>query len=236
MNRNLLPQISGLFTVFKTQSHTLLLTLVLLLNFGITSKINAQCIGPYQKFESFKPITNLSTDGWTFNTTLPVPAIGTTGAQARSGSNSLILRANNNYIQTPLLATPKDFSFYYRNNVTASDITLIVEYSSTLAFSTPTTLSTLVTRSNVYTNYTVDLSALSNVYVRISFVSSVVIATGSPGTGANSILLIDDISWTSTNSSQNTVVVPELGKHIFDCAYGLNSNKQLKLNEESVSN
>ena len=54
MNRNLLPQISSLFTHFITKSYTLVLTLVFVLNFGITSKINAQCIGPYQGFESFK--------------------------------------------------------------------------------------------------------------------------------------------------------------------------------------
>ena len=53
MNRSLLPQISNFFTVFKTQSYTLVLALVVVLNFGITSKINAQCVGPYQVFESF---------------------------------------------------------------------------------------------------------------------------------------------------------------------------------------
>ena len=54
MNRNLLPEISSLFTPFITKSYALVLTLVLVLNFGITSKINAQCIGPFQGFESVK--------------------------------------------------------------------------------------------------------------------------------------------------------------------------------------
>ena len=210
MNRNLLPPISSLFTSPSSKSFGLLLILVLVLNFGITSKINAQCIGPYQKFESMKtignagpPATGMRADGWTFSAS--PPSISTLTGLSRSGGNSLILAALNRHIQTPLIATPQDFAFYYRNQGNTSTVTFKAEYASASDpnFTSPTLLANLVANSATnptnYTLYSVNLSSLSNVFIRISWLSN---------TGTVPTLLIDDISWTSRSAAENTVVVP----------------------------
>jgi hypothetical protein len=210
MNRNLLPQISGLFTVFKTQSYTLLLTLVLLLNFGITSKINAQCVGPYEVFESIKLKANMAADGWT----LPSSAAVGTGstANSRTGTSFLQLTSTAGYFQTPLIANPKDFSFYLRTvNTTFTDV-YKVEWSNDVSFATIIgTSGNLTISSTTYQNYSVNLSSLTNIYVRVTYISNYNTSTLVPGIATSNNIFCDDISWTSTVASQNTTVVPERG-------------------------
>jgi hypothetical protein len=214
MKRSLLTPISDVFPIRCLNLMKVVLTLLLLLNFGLVDRATAQCIGPYQVFESIKRASSapfnslLVADSWSFSTTSP--NISTTVGNARSGANSILMSSNVMFMQTPVLTTPKDFSFYYRNTNNLTNVTFKVEYASETdpTFLSPIALATLVSNANTYTNYTVDLSTLSNVYVRITWVSSIVIATGSPATSSGLNLFIDDISWTSSIASQNKVIVP----------------------------
>ena len=209
MNRNLLLPISNLFAYFNTKSCTLLLTLVLVLNFGITSKINAQCIGPHQVFESIKAKLNMQADGWT----LPANAVVGTGAgNSRTGTSFLQLNSTAGYFQTPLIANPKDFSFYLRTiNTTFTDV-YKVEWSNDVSFATIIgTSGNLTISSTTYQNYSVNLSLLSNIYVRVTYISNYNTSTLVPGIATSNNIFCDDISWTSTVASQNTIVVPERG-------------------------
>jgi hypothetical protein len=202
MKRNSLTSFFGLFSVHSFKSLTVVLTLLLLLDFGFTQKTTAQCIGPYQKFESIKraaasPFNSLLVaDGWSFSTTSP--NFSNSASVARSGVNSIIMNTSGMFMQTPVLTTPKDFSFYYRN--LSGVVTFKVEYASETdpTFLSPTLLATLTSSATTYTNYTVDLSTLSDVFIRITWVSSTV------GTS----LFIDDISWTSRINVENIMVVP----------------------------
>ncbi|MFZ4680436.1 MAG: beta strand repeat-containing protein, partial [Flavobacterium sp.] len=205
MNRNLLPPISSLFASFKTKSYILVLTLVLVLNFGITSKINAQCIGPYQVFESFGAAATrptMITNGWAFSAAAVTPA--SSAAASRSGSNFLNMGATlGANVTTPIIVNPNIFQFYHRSTLTTRDVVIKVEWltsdlSTVLGFASATTTST------AYSAYTVNLSAFTNIRVRITY-DAVSGASGAPG------LQLDDISWTSTIASQNTIVVPERG-------------------------
>ncbi|WP_396141904.1 GEVED domain-containing protein [Flavobacterium sp.] len=216
MNRNLLPKISTLFTSPFSKSFGSLLTLVLVLNFGITSKINAQCIGPYQVFESIRTKGAIGTpntmvnDGWT----IPASAVVSTGSpsNSRSGGALLQIPSTSGYFQTPLISNPKDFSFYVRTlNTTFTDV-YKVEWSNDVNFATIIgTSGNLTISSTTYQNYSVNLSLLINIYVRVTYISNYNTATLVPGAANANVLRFDDFSWTSTVASQNTIVVPELG-------------------------
>ena len=216
MNRNLLTPISTLFTSPFSKSFGSLLTLVLVLNFGITSKINAQCVGPYQVFESIRTKGAIGTpntmvnDGWT----LPTNAVvGTNSpANSRSGAAFLILNSTAGYFQTPLIANPKDFSFYLRTvNTTFTDV-YKVEWSNDISFATIIgTSGNLTISSTTYQNYSVNLNSLTNIYVRVTYISNYNTSTLVPGIPNSNNIFCDDISWTSTVASQNTIVVPERG-------------------------
>ena len=205
MNRNLLTPISTLFTSPFSKSFGSLLTLVLVLNFGITSKINAQCVGPYQVFESFGVTASRATmigNGWGFSAAAATPA--TSAANSRSGSNFLnmgtVLGVN---VTTPVIVNPSIFQFYHRSTLTTRDVVFKVEWL-TSDLSTVLGSASGTTTTNIYSAYSVNLSAYTNIRVRITY-DAVSGASGTPG------LQLDDISWTSTVASQNTIVVPERG-------------------------
>lgn len=190
-----------IFLKSNTNQIQLYAILVLLFCFGFESKTMAQtCIGPYQNFESVKARASMVTDTWAFS-----PAGATTitnnTANARSGSNYVVLGTTNHMITTPKIVSPSQFSFYIRGATTAVT-NFKVEWSTDPTFVTPTP--TLITSSNSggTTNYQKisysSFGGATNVYIRI---------TNLGGGG----LYVDDLSWTSTDLTQNTVVVPELG-------------------------
>ncbi|RKS01850.1 T9SS sorting signal type C domain-containing protein [Flavobacterium sp. 102] len=196
MKKKLLIQTLNWFQCYSPKSSGLLVTLLLVLNFALIEKTSAQCIGPYARFESVKSKANMQADGWSFSTTANV---GTTLGIARSGTTYALLGNVNFYIQTPLIANPDNFSFYYRNNSTVNTITFKVEWSTDIAFgSILGTSGNLTVSSLTYSNYSVSLSGLSNIYVRVTYVSNT----------AGSALYLDDFSWTSTVASENRTIVP----------------------------
>lgn len=171
---------------------------------GFSSKLEAQtCIGPYQYFEGVKSRANMITDTWAIS---PVGAttITNNSSNARSGSSYVVLGTTNHMITTPKIVNPSTFSFYIRG-ANASIASFKVEWSTDAAFVSPAPTLITSTNSGGTTNYQKisysGFGGATNVYVRIT----------SLGGGG---LYLDDFSWTSTNSNENIIVVPELGTSI----------------------
>jgi hypothetical protein len=157
------------------------------------------CIGPYQYFESVKSRAAMITDTWALS---PAGAttLTTTPSNARSGSSFVVLGTTNHMITTPKIVSPDKFLFYIRGANT-SVASFKAEWSTDATFATVNgTTGTL--NSGGTTNYQpisfVSFGGATNVYVRV---------TNLGGGG----LYLDDFSWTSTNTNQNTIIVPELG-------------------------
>lgn len=198
MEKKLLIQTLNWFQCYSPKSSGLLLTLLLVLNFALIEKTSAQCIGPYARFESMKAKTTMQTDGWIFSATPTAANVGG-GASCRSGGSVITMAAANAYFQTPIITTPDNFSFYYRNNSSTNSVTFKVEWSTDITFASITgTSGPLTVSSLTYNNYSVSLNGLSNIYVRVTYVSTI----------GGSVLFLDDFSWTSTVSSQNRIIVP----------------------------
>ncbi|NHM06534.1 T9SS type A sorting domain-containing protein [Flavobacterium sp. CYK-4] len=175
----------------KHQNLYSLIKIVLLLFVSINSnKTVAQCLN-YQVYESFSTAIPTSGGTWTDNS-----MTYTTVAAAYSGFNELEFNAVGDYIQTPMIATPGSFSFYHkRNGVSAGAPKFTVLTSPD---GTTWTARGSVTPGIAWVKYTVNLSALglTNVYVRI-------LDERTSGTDAR---WVDDVAWTSTVSSENTII------------------------------
>jgi hypothetical protein len=195
------------FNFSVIQRNYSLFLVVFFFHVSLSNSSAQNCIGPYQYFESFKAKGTVATvgtmmyDGWTFGSTAATNTSTAQIANARSGSNYGILGAANHYIATPLIATPDKFLFYARSTTALQTITYRVDYSSFSNFSSFSTLGTYTTNSTTYQPVPITLTGLTNIYVRVFYISN----TGSAG------LFIDDISWTSTDLTQNTILVPEIG-------------------------
>lgn len=205
MKRILLPTPG---TIFRFYLRTLA---VLLFGIGVAAPATAQCIGPYQNYESFvksgtaAPFADdLIAKGWT--TSALYMNITNGVAAARSGSGFVSLTSTGGgYLQTPKLATPDKFQFYYRSqNTTVS--TIRVAWSTDVTFATGVSFTDIVTTgTNYISSGLIGLSPLTDVYVRITHLG---------GTGA--AVYIEDVSWTSTTASDNKIIVPALGNTTCD--------------------
>jgi hypothetical protein len=193
----------NLFFCSPTQSFRWVFILAPMLSLGVTNSAQAQCIGPYQEYQSFGTLTrtNLQTAGWVFNNTSVSPS----ASNARSGNNALTFgNTAGNAATTPAMVSPNIFQFYCKDtNINDRDVVFKVEWSTDNFVSIAGTLNGQ-TSSNTYKGYSVDLSAFSNVKVRFTLVSIV-------GTDTAAIaFFVDDIAWTSTTASQNNIIVPAL--------------------------
>ena len=150
----------------------------------------SQCTG-YQIYESFS--SSLPTQGGTWAQTSITYSTSTTAL--RNGSNCLVFNAVGDIIRTPLIASPGVFSFWYKRSGTSTGSPQFTIETST--DNTSWTSRGTVTPGAAYTQYSVDLGALvlSNVYVRVR-------DTRTSGTAER---YIDDMSWTSLNSTLNTL-------------------------------
>jgi hypothetical protein len=167
-------------------------------------KIVAQtCLGPYQYFEGVKSRANMLLDNWALS-----PAGATTvtnnSGNARSGSSYAVLGTTNHMLTTPMIANPSEFKFYIRGATTAT-ANFKVEWSTDPTFVSPTPTLITSTNSGGTTSYQPitynSFGGATSVYIRI---------TNLGGGG----LFLDDFSWKSTNTNQNTIIVPELGTSI----------------------
>ncbi len=201
MNKKLL----FLFTFINKQYTKLQLIVIMVCCLMFAPFAEAQtCIGPYQYFESCKraaasPFSSLMTaDNWVFSSA--GTTVVNTITNARSGTNYVVIPAGSS-LTTPVIASPNAFLFYARG-ANATTANFKVDWSID-NFATSTTLSGLSTGGT--TTYSpISLSSFggaSNVKIRVTNVSG----------GA---MYVDDFSWTSTDPTQNTIVVPELGTTI----------------------
>ncbi len=165
-----------------------LITLILVILFPYF--IFSQCT-VYQVFESFGAAA-LPTQGgtWAQNSML------TTTNGARTGARSFAFNGSGDWVRTPQLATPSVFSFWYRRSTNTTAWPLVVETSPDNV--TWTTRNTITNATATYQQYTLNLGSLglTNVYVRLR---------DTRASGAHE-RYIEDMTWTSTNSNDNTLV------------------------------
>ena len=92
MKRNLLLAQSNVLNLFQLKSLQLLLVVFFVI--GSSTKVQGQCIGPYQYFDSFRPASGRPTmilatgsggDGWILSAASVTPA--NAAANARTGIN-----------------------------------------------------------------------------------------------------------------------------------------------------
>lgn len=207
MKRFLLP------TPSKVTRFYLRTLAVLLFAVGVAAPAHSQCIGPYQFYESFGPSTTKATmiaNGWQFSSITVTP--GNTGSIIRSGMHILSVgNAVLNNAITPVFATPDQFQYYYKSNSSTNSVVYEVSCSTDPTFATGVTI--VDTRTATTTAWTasplIDLSAYSNIYVRIQVMAF--------PTGNAAALFIDDMSCTSRViaspplASQNRIIVPDVG-------------------------
>ena len=218
MKRNLLLAQSNVLNLFQLKSLQLLIVVFVVL--GSSTQVQAQCIGPYARFESFASSTALTT-GFLFNTS----GIGSTLNVARSGLYYYVDGVLNASLITPVIDNPNTVSFYVKGNNT--NPTYSVEYT-TDNFVTPIdiTSATAIAAGVTYTKPAVSVNwqlvtvtfgtplNSSNFKLRIKDTYT---------RGAAASFYIDDISWTcyvsassvspapgtvSTAYPENTVIVP----------------------------
>ena len=148
----------------------------------------SQC-DTYKVYESFGS-TALPTQGgtWSHN------SVSSFTSPVRTGSRAIGFNATGDWIRTPQIQSPGTFSFWYRRSTNTTAWSCVVETSTN--GTTWTTRSTLTSATTTYQRHTTDLSGLSNVFVRVR---------DTRGTGAHE-RYIDDMSWTSTDATQNTLV------------------------------
>lgn len=168
---------------------------IIILFCTINNSALSQC-STYQVYESF--LTTLPTQGGTWEQN----SISYSSASVRSGANNLSFNSNNDFIRTPLIENPGILSFWFRRSGTSATHGFTIE--------TSTDNTTWITRDSYsgtmntsYIQRTLDLGALSlsNVYVRVR----------DTRTSGATLWYLDDLSWTSTVSNQNNVIVPSLG-------------------------
>lgn len=168
-------------------------TLFIVLTFLLTTftGLYSQCT-TYQVYESFS--STLPTQGGTWASTSMT--YGSTAGTARNGTYYLIFNAVGDIIQTPLIANPGVFSFWYKRSGTSTGSPQFTIETSTNA--TSWTSRGTVTPGASYAQYTLNLGALSltNIYVRIR-------DTRASGTAER---YVDDLSWTSTVSTNNVII------------------------------
>jgi hypothetical protein len=113
----------------------------------------------------------------------------------RTGGRSIGFNATGDWIRTPQIASPAVFSFWYRRSTNTTAWSCVIETSPN--GTTWTSRGTITSITTTYQQYSINLTslALSNVYIRVR---------DTRASGAQE-RYIDDMSWTSTNSTQNTL-------------------------------
>lgn len=192
---------------------------------GTQQQSNAQCIGPFEKFQSVDVAATMTGLGWSSN----LFAINSTASNARTGTRSYAYNQSSTTgpatvpsVETEQIGNPNVFSFWIRRNNAAA---VVLGYKVELKYlgtyydmSNPTDLATLgmtagnvtmpaLTTNNTFYNVRITVPpTLTNVRFRISDARAL-----SPATVPTGVLSMDDFSWTSHTTTLNTEVVPELG-------------------------
>lgn len=170
--------------------------------FVIVAKIFSQC-NQYQIYESFT--STLTTQGGTWG----VNSILASTSPTRTGNHAAGFNALGDWIRTPQIANPGVLSFWYRRSSNTTAWALNVQTSPD--GTTWTTRGSVSSPTITYQQYTLNIGALglTNVFIRL-------IDARSSGSHER---YVDDLSLTSTVSSQNTLI-PFLG----NCSQTLTSS------------
>jgi GEVED domain len=181
--------------------------------------VNAQCIGPYARFEAFGPAGITPPASFTSSYvagTFTSPTIGNSTTNARSGGFFMLSTLNNSWLKTPAVSYAKTFSFYVRNSTgSTGTFAFTVEYS-TDDFVTPININTVsgytlpasVTTSYQLVSVTLPYINSTNIKFRITDNTVRPAAVGQ--------LFVDDMTWDTYTSSgaasigypENTTVAP----------------------------
>ncbi|WP_309640134.1 fibronectin type III domain-containing protein [Flavobacterium sp.] len=155
-----------------------------------TAEVASQCAN-YQVYESIG--TGLPTYGGTW---VDNSIAYTTVTTANSGSNQLELDGVGDFIRTPMISTPGIFSYYYKRNSISTGAPKFTVQTSPDGVTWTSRGS--VTPGIVWLKSSINIGALglTNVYVQI-------IDERASGT---ELRYIDDIAWTSTTASENTII------------------------------
>ncbi|MFZ4106732.1 GEVED domain-containing protein [Flavobacterium sp.] len=230
-----------LYTQFKNKLNISIKTsffLVLLFTLFSKTNTNAQCIGPYARFESIStPGANPPT-GFTSSfvtPTLPSPVFTNSGSTPRSGVNFMLSTRQNTWLKTPNISYAKTFSFYVKTTATATGaFSFLVEYS-TDGFVTPININTVPGAIIPVVNTTYQLVSVtlpSNTYPNVQFrITDTTVRTPTAG-GSTGNLVFDDFSWDTYKSDgtlssgypENTVIAAVQtgnGTSIANCSGGI---------------
>ena len=196
--------------------------------------VNAQCIGPYARFESFaasgtNPAT--STLSPSFTTSSTKVQFGSSATVARSGTFFCLTTANAEWLMTPEITNPKTFSFYIKTTTglsysVNSPTSFLVEYStSTNNFVTSTPFANISTISGAtltlpaaatatYNEVSITglaFGATTGVKFRITDTNAraTSAALAAPPATYFGQLQIDDVSWESNDATANNIIVPK---------------------------
>lgn len=213
---------SGNAILLKTTSFRYLL-LALTFWLGLFQETNAQCIGPYQGFESVpNSIAPMQAAGWIFGGSTNSFVYNNGTALVRTGISSI--RQSLNYvtdasITSPVIMTPSSFSFYIKG---ASAANL---YSFQFSDDGGTTWYTIANGTN---NVTTALNTISvtGVIPTVSTLAwnEVKVTAAFPATvngyrfrvndlrtnPTNGSIALDDFAWTSSVAADNNKIIPAL--------------------------
>ena len=184
--------------------------IIFLLMIFISFTSRSQC-NNYIIYESFT--STLPTQGgtWTANSMIAVTT------PVRTGTHAIGFNGTGDWIRTPQISNPSILSFWYRRSANTTAWTLNIQTSPD--GTTWTTRSTITTVTGTYTQYSLDLGSLGLTNVFIRFLDSRV-------SGAHE-RYIDDLSITSTISTQNTLI-PVLS----NCSQTLSSTLTYSLSDD----
>lgn len=153
-------------------------------------KMLSQC-NNYQVYESFGT-TSLPTQGgtWAHNSAITVTS------PVKTGSRAMGFNATGDWIRTPQISSPGVLSFWYRRSSNSTAWSCVIETSPDAL--TWTSRGTITTITTTYQQYSLNLGTLglTGVYIRIRDTRT---------SGAHE-RYIEDLSWTSTNSLNNSLV------------------------------
>ncbi|WP_284653394.1 T9SS sorting signal type C domain-containing protein [Flavobacterium terrisoli] len=234
MKQTLLNASGNVLRTKKTISYQYLFLLLLVFLGSNFQKATAQCIGPYQGFESVNTIAGMQAAGWVFagrnaaNTADDFFVVQTGAATCRTGNNAIrhttATNSVNASVASPIITAPSTFSFYIRKSGTTT------AYSFEFSDNGGTNWYAIPNGTNNVTGFynTISLTATVPALPAATGVSAAYLVTVSASfpttaegyrfrvvdnraTSTAGNILLDDFSWTSATSASNTIVVPELG-------------------------
>jgi hypothetical protein len=202
----------------------------LLFSLVLFQKTNAQCIGPYQGFESINSSitssatvkTNMMAEGWQFTGSPGFTRYASDVSEAYSGLRHLFHADPNTTdaaVATPIIMTPASFSFFIKKyDVVTNYIVQFSDNGGTNWYTIPNGTNSITAFYNTI-SVTAVLPVLTDTYqqatITAAFPATVqgyrfkIIDSRTLGETGN--IHLDDFAWTSSVASENTILIPQKG-------------------------